>query len=316
MNLPRAVLEQEEQANKLYEAVYGNPNGSAEQPANQPAEPEVPPNGLQPPEPQGSQEPAANDGGQEPQAQAPESDDQQNTWEHRYKVLAGKYSSEVPRLAADNRELKNQLKELSATVERLKQAPQAKAQLVKPEEVETFGSELIDVVRRAAREELADKDNEISELKEMVQQLSNKTTKNVEVDFYTALNTKVSDWVTINDDKNFHKWLNELDDLTGIRRQDLLAQAEADRDADRVAKFFTAYKRASQSWAATANRSLEAQVAPDTGRQASAPPAKRFYTRGEIADFYGRVRRGEISDNDAIAIEADIQSAIGEGRVR
>lgn len=316
MNLPRAVLEQEEKANKLYEAVYGNPEGATEPAANQQEEPQAPPNGLQPPpEPQGSQEPAANqDEGQKPEAQ--EDDPQQQTWEHRYKVLAGKYSSEVPRLAADNRELKTKLKDLEASIERLKQAPQAKAQLVKPEEVETFGSELIDVVRRAAREELAEKDNQISELREMVQQLSNKTTKNVEVDFYTALNSKVTDWVTINDDKNFHKWLNELDDLTGIRRQDLLAQAEADRDADRVAKFFIAYKRASQSWAANATRSLETQVAPDTGRQASAPPAKRFYTRGEIADFYARVRRNEVSDQDAIAIEADIQAAIGEGRVR
>lgn len=315
MNLPRAVLEQEEQANKLYEAVYGNPSGTTA-PANDPApEPEVPPNGLQKPEPDGSQEPAANqDEGQKPETQ--EEDPQQQTWEHRYKVLAGKYSSEVPRLAADNRELKTKLKDLEASIERLKQAPQAKAQLVKPEEVETFGSELIDVVRRAAREEQAEKDSEIAELRAMVEQLSNKTTKNVEVDFFTSLNSKVADWVTINDDKNFHKWLNELDELTGIRRQDLLAQAEADRDADRVAKFFTAYKRASQSWAANATRSLETQVAPDTGRQASAPPAKRFYTRGEIAEFYARVRRNEISDNDALAIEADIQAAIGEGRVR
>jgi hypothetical protein len=46
------------------------------------------------------------------------------------------------------------------------------------------------------------------------------------------------------------------------------------------------------------------------------PPGKRIWTRGQIADFYAQVRRGEMSDDKALAIESEIQLASVEGRVR
>lgn len=296
MSLPRAVLEAEERANRLQEELL----------KQQPTEGDATPGAS----PESQPETPATPGDSTPQT-ATGADEQ---LEHRYKVLQGKYNSEVPRLASENRELKAQLQSLTEQVEKLKAAPPEP--LVKPEEIEEYGEGLVDLARRIAREELMQKDSEIESLKSKIESLSNVTSQKVESDFFKSLTEMVSDWKEINQDPKFLTWLDEVDELTGQTRQDLLTAAERARDAVRTAKFFTAFKKTSSSWAANSAQSLEAQVAPATSQNSPAPPSKKVWTRGEVAEFYARIRRGEISDKDAIAIEADIHAAQIEGRIR
>ncbi|MEY5145606.1 MAG: hypothetical protein RL745_975 [Actinomycetota bacterium] len=303
MPLPRAVLEAEETANRLHEELLKQQqNPESDPPPGDPPKEDPPKTDPEPPKPQGDSTPPSATG----------ADDQ---LEHRYKVLQGKYNSEVPRLAAENRDLKTQLQSLAEQVEALKNAKPPEP-LVKPEEIEEYGEGLIDVARRIAREELAAKQNEIDQLKAKIDSLSNVTTQKVETDFFKSLTEMVPDWQEVNKDPKFLTWLDEVDELAGASRQDLLSAAERARDAVRTAKFFTAYKKASSSWAADATKSLDQQVAPATSQHSPTPPSKRVWTRAEIADFYGRVRRGDVSDQEAIAIEADIHAAQIEGRVR
>lgn len=307
--LPQKVREAEEKAEALYKQLYEKAPEAPKEPAPEPpsAETTEPPAQEETPEPVGSQE-----SGQEEEQPAPESD-----WEHRFKVLSGKYSAEVPRLAADNRELKTQLKVLESQLEDLKSGKTAgKQSYVKPEEVEEYGENLIDLIRRAAREEVAAKEAEIETLKAKIDAFDSRTSKVVEVDFFEQLGKEVPDWIAINDDKNFHKWLDGYDELTGLRRQEMLSQAEADKDSRRVANFFKAYKKAGQTWAAAASRKLESQVVPETNQSVKPQPGKKIWTRQEIGNFYGAMRRGEVSDKDAVAIEAEIHAAQIEGRVR
>lgn len=307
MSLPRAVLEAEEAANKLYEEAY-NPNepeateGNPQTPAPDPEPESSAAQGIAP-QPVGSQQTET----------ASTADD--GSWEHRYKVLSGKYNAEVPVLAADNRELKNRLKTLETELEAMKTATPQEP-LLKPEEIAEYGESFIDVVRRAAREELAAKEAEISQLRSKIDSIEATTIKSVEVSFYEDLTRLVPEWNVINDDTNFHKWLDTRDDLTGMRRQDMLALAEQDKDARRVANFFIAFQKANQSWAASANNALASQVVPDSHRTTEVPPSKRIWSRGDIQSFYAQVRRGEVSEKDALAIEADIMAAQVEGRVK
>ncbi len=310
--LPKAVREAEEKAEALYKQLYETTSEAPkEEPApEQPsAETTEPPAQEETPEPSGSQE-------TEPPQQEEQSADEE-TWEHRFKVLTGKYSAEVPRLAADNRELKTQLKFLEKQLEDLKSGKATgKQSFVKPEEVEEYGENLIDLIRRAAREEVTAKEAEIEALRAKIEAFDSRTSKVVEVDFFEQLGKDVPDWVAINDDKNFHKWLDGYDELTGLRRQEMLSQAEADKDARRVANFFKAYKKAGQTWAAAASRKLESQVVPETNQSVKPPPGKKIWTRQEIGNFYAAMRKGEVSDKDAVAIEAQIHAAQIEGRVR
>jgi len=306
-SLPRAVLEAEEKANRLHEELLNKQqapanNGETTQPNEPPAG--DPPAANDPPP---VQPPATND------SQTPPASGQDENWEHRFKVLQGKYNAEIPRLAGENKELKTKLQEIEVSLDQLKNKPEP---LVKPEEIEEYGEGLIDVARRIAREELAGKDAEIRQLKTQLDLISNVTTQKVETDFFSSLVSMVPDWEQVNQDPKFLTWLDEVDELTGQTRQTLLSNAEKSRDAARTAKFFLAYKKTSTSWAANSTAALESQLTPSTNKAPNAPPAKKIWTRAEVSDFYARSRRGEVSDADAIAIEADIMSAQIEGRIR
>jgi hypothetical protein len=290
--LPRAVVEAEERANKLQEEFLKQ--------QNQP-EPEPQPPAVETPAP--------------PAVQNDSPPFQEDSWEHRFKVLQGKYNSEVPRFASENKDLKNRLQLLEEQIDEMKNAKPPEL-LVKPEEIEQYGEGLIDVARRVAREELASKDAVISKLQNEINSIKSVTTNVVSDNFFKSLTELVPDWEALNANDNFLKWLDEVDELTGETRQSLLSKAESQRDPVRAAKFFNMFKKTSQSWAANSNTSLEQQIVPPVNQPSSSPPSKKIWTRGEISDFYDRVRRGSISDTDAIAIEADITAATIEGRIR
>lgn len=317
MALPKAVEAAEAKAEELYQSMYRQPD---ETQSEQPSEPA-------PVEEQTSEEPTALQGIEVPESvqqqsvgsndepQENKSSDGDDTWENRYKILSGKYSAEVPQMAAERRELRHKLQQLEKELEILKNAPKPE-RLVKDEEIAEYGEPLVDLMRRAAREEVAAKDAQISELVARLESFEHQNQKHTVVDFYTRLGQLVPDWVAVNENKSFHKWLAERDDLTGLERQEMLTQAEAEKSPERVSAFFNAFKKQTQSAVAQASQRLETQVAPSAMSSDGPPPGKRIWTRSQIADFYGQVRRGELSEEKAVAIESEIQSASLEGRVR
>ena len=240
---------------------------------------------------------------------------QEESWEHRFKVLQGKYNAEVPRFAHENKDLKGRLQSLEDQLEEMKNAKPPEL-LVKPEEIEQYGEGLIDVARRVAREELASKDAMIAKLKSEIDSVKSVQSHVVQDSFFRSLTEMVPDWEALNADTNFLNWLDGVDDLTGETRQSLLGKAEQQRDPVRAAKFFNTFKKTSQSWAAQSAASMEQQIVPPTNQAPSTPQSKKIWTRAEITIFYDRVRRGTITDADAVAIEADIASASVEGRIR
>ncbi|NQW93626.1 MAG: hypothetical protein HQ446_06270 [Polaromonas sp.] len=301
-NVPRAVQEAEAKADRLQQELIAQ----QQQPPSDAAPTDQTTGQALSTDQQATQAPAPKTGSPPP---APADD-----WEHRFKVLQGKYSAEVPRFAAENKDLKSRLETLEHELEQMKAKPTES--LVKQEEIDEYGPGLVDLARRIAREEQAQKDTEITTLKRQIAQLSEDSTKTAKNDFFKSLNAIVSDWEQINEDPGFIKWLEEVDDLTGETKQNLLSRAEVGRDAARVGKFFTSYKKATSSWAASSAQSLESQVVPSTNKSPDTPPSKKVWTRAEITGFYGRMRRGDVSDKDAIAIEADITAASIEGRIR
>lgn len=291
MDLPRAVLEAERKAEEALTRLKSPPQPTANEPAPAPQDPPPPP----------------------PPAPAPPPGDE--PWEARYRSLHGKYNAEIPRLNAALKDRDAELSALREEVEALK-AAKDKQSLVKPEEIQEFGEPLVDLIRRAAREEVGAKDQEIAELKSQLKSIKSTSEQSVESTFYEKLAATIPDWMTINDDPEFHSWLAEHDELTGYQRQELLSQAEKRKDAGRVARFFDAFKKTKSKTQVAAVDSLESQVPPVTSRADAPPPGKKIWTRGEIADFYARDKRGEYSMEQAAAIEKDIQEAVRDRRVR
>lgn len=293
MDLPRAVLEAERKAEEALNRLKSPTQPTAPEAAaseNQDAPPPTPPAPAQP------------SAGNEP-------------WEARYKTLHGKYNAEIPRLNAALKEREAELAALREEVDALKQHKD-RPSLVKPEEVQEYGEPLVDLIRRAAREEISVKDQEIAELKSQLKSIKVTSDQSTEASFYESLARAVPDWMTINDDPDFHAWLGEHDELTGYQRQELLTQAEKRRDWSRVARFFDTFKKTRSTKQGAAVDSLESQVPPSTSRAEAPPSGKKIWTRAEVADFYARERRGEYTEDQAAAIDKDIQEAVRERRVR
>ncbi len=306
MAMPRAVEEAAKRAEELHAQLYTQQN--TEEPAatdNQPDPESAPKDDQVDQAPQDSQDPK------------PQDPPKEDPWEHKYKVMEGKYRAEVPRLAAENRDLRQKFDALTAEIESLKSKATTPAQsLISPEDREKYGDDLLDVIKRTAQEQVAAKDQEIAELKRRLDGVHQDTAKTAEVTFYDRLGELVPDWVSINAEDGFLKWLDEYDEFTGRTRQDLLSDAENSRDAVRVARFFTKWKAEQTQSVASSQRALESQVVPDTNKVVKAPVGKRLFTRAEIQQFYAAARRGEISSKDMVAMEAEIHAATLEGRIR
>jgi hypothetical protein len=314
--IPRAVQEAADRAEALHKQVYEiQPDG---EPQPTPTETQDPaPTGDPVPDVQGLTPPSDDTAAAPPTGELPDQQKKDDPWEQRYKVIEGKYRAEVPRLNADNRELRQQLEALQNEVEQLKsRGTQEPSSLISAEDREKYGDDLLDVIKRAAQEQVSAKDGEIADLKRQLESVTTTTAKSAEVSFFDQLGNLVPDWVAINGEDQFLKWLDEHDEFTGRTRQDLLSDAEKARDANRVAKFFTSWKATQESQTTNTQRNLEAQVTPDSNRVSKPPVGKRFFTRADIGAFYAAARRGEISAKDMVAMEAEIHAATLEGRIR
>lgn len=306
MAIPRAVEAAAKRAEELHAQLYSQQNTEPPADPAPPTEPDTAP-----------EDPPADPPAQDPVDQKKEEPPKEDPWEHKYKVMEGKYRAEVPRLAADNRDLRQKLDALTAQMESLKSQAEKPAQsLISPEDREKYGDDLLDVIKRAAQEQVAAKDAEIAELKRRLDGVHQDTAKTAEVTFYDRLGELVPDWVAINADEGFLKWLDEYEEFTGKTRQELISDAESARDAVRVAKFFTKWKAEQTQSVAASQRALESQVVPDSNKVVKAPAGKRYFTRAEISKFYQAARRGEISSKDMVAMEAEIHAATLEGRIR
>ena len=309
MSLPRAVLEAEQRADELLKQL--NQAG-----IQQPQEGETIANSQEPNTEQAQSDAAPTEPViEQSEQEAPLAEE--NPWEQRYKSLRGKYDAEVPRLAATNKELTVKLQSIEKQIESLKHAKEnPKESLVKPEEIQEFGEPLVDLIRRAAREENAIKDQEIVDLKSRLERFEASNEKTAEIDFYSRLSAAVPEWEEMNREDGFHKWLAEYDELTGLQRQDSLDDAQRNNDPVRAARFFNKWKEISTKQVATTARSLESQVVPTTSTSSTPPPGKKIWSRQEIQNFYKQARVGEIDDARMVAIESDIHAAQIEGRIR
>jgi len=307
MAIPRAVEAAERRANELHAKAYTTeaPQGT-ETPA---ATPNATPAATPAPTP------------------APAKPETEETWEVRYKTLAGKYNAEVPRLKQANDALQAQLdkaaqqhSDVTARLTALEKERSA-TPLVKPEEIESFGEPLVDLMRRVSREEAGRllptvNTDEIKSIKDDVETIRTSTARSAHDTFIERLTELVPDWQDVNVDPAFHAFLAEVDPMFGEERQVGLSRAQGAHDATRAARFFDAFKGASQTRAVAADAKMNSQVVPDTRAQGNLPRGKVIFTRNEIAKFYADWRSGRISDADAVAKEAEINLAISERRIR
>jgi hypothetical protein len=217
--------------------------------------------------------------------------------------------------------------------------------LVTPQDEEAFGADLLDVVRRAAREEMAragveEARREARQAREMAATLETRTTEQRRAAMYAELSAQVPDWMEINTSEEFSRWENEIDPMTGRPRIAALRVALENFDTPVIVAHLRAFSAEhaagapplqapsgappQESGAARPERSLEAFAAPGRGVPASRPgglPSReeaRIWTPAAIRrhyaehDKYIAANRGD----EWRRLEQDILKAASEGRYR
>ncbi len=329
--LPKQVQAQAAEAERIAnELAAANPPQVQPTPEEQPAQPE-------------SQQPAEAQQAQSTEEQAvpseshPSSDENDVTWQRRYQTLRGMYDAEVPRMHGRIKELEQQLQQ---AVEQFKQAAQQPKQseeppkrLVTEKDEEAFGSDLLDVMQRKAqevihaeREQFTQMINELrAENAKLHQQVGSVSERQGATDrrgYLNALEQQIPGFEAINADPKFLEWLDDMDPMTGLSRKAYLTDAYNAMDVGRTAAIFTSWPGAKgHQQQRNPKADLAKQVAPNAARTSSTPPSnpnERSWSMREIDLFYKDLARGAYRGRDADAqrIEAEIDLAVSQGRVR
>lgn len=317
MALPKQVEAQLRELEALEKQLNDAQNPAPADPAPNPAEP-----------PQDPQPAPAEPKPVEPTPTPTEPVVAEEKWEQKYKTLKGMYDAEVPRLHADLRDLKAQVDALRKAAETKPVEPAKPAvaeKLVTDADVEAFGSDLIEVQRKVAREVAAEFRGELdamrAENEKLREQLNNTGTQVSEASFEQRLYRMVPDFETVNADPKWIAWLNEVDPLLRAPRATVAQQAFNRGDAEGVAHYVAMFKKSVAPVEPSADKTTELELQIQPNRSAtSTPPASqkgKIYTNADIEKMFRKATdlgvKGRVEE--AKKLEAEIDAAFMEGRV-
>jgi hypothetical protein len=206
--------------------------------------------------------------------------------------------------------------------------------LITDEDVQNYGTELIDMARRAAMDTVAP---EIEALRAENARLTSQVTTTSKRELFMTLDRQMPTWRQINTDQRFIAWLNLRNVYTGQVRKEMLNKAVNGAQAPQVLQMFKDFLSEAQATGHVPQNQPTEQLksapyqpavdlatlaAPGKARpaqgDAQVPADKPIYTHAQISNYYSEKRRGlwanRLADWDKL--EADFIAAGREGRVR
>lgn len=310
----------------------------------QPAEAEV-----------GTEAPAANDGAeqtQEPQSEtvattapAPVAEPRSDEFaqlEQRYKSLQGMWQSANARLQkaeAQNAELAEKLQGAIAKLETVGKAPQPAQQgpsLITDKDAEAFGTDLIDLARRVAKEQFGEERSQLlSKIEDLTQRLTAQDQRlgsvaetqaqSASERFYSALDAKLPIWEQVQATSECQQWLQSRVPGTKATWNQALLMAAEEHDAARALEVFETFLAANPAMdprrkpapEPSKKAELQRQVAPSKSAATSTPAGKKVYSAAEYNSAMNRViELGKMRQyDDQAALENELNAALAEGRI-
>lgn len=335
--LPTQVAAALAASSEAHAGAYGQPNGQSNGQSNGTG---TPPNGE-------ATMPA--------QEELPETNpDGSVNWENRFKAIKGRWDANERRTRETLETYDQRMREMA---QQLNQATQPKLPgeeeniptFLTSKEVEDYGADLIDVIKRAATEAvmpmLKPIATEVGQMRARVETTESETGKQFLSRMHSSMDQTVPGWDEINKDPNFIAWTKRPDVYSGLNRQEMLQKAWYAGDSNRVAAFFNGYlaeeaavdpaaaQARQQAYVGQAGHAqppasapqqpparvtLESLAAPGRARAgASAPAGKPVWTAEGISQFYMDVAQGKFRGRDAdrLATEQDLMLAQREGRI-
>ena len=270
--------------------------------------------------------------------ESPSSKEEDQSWEHRYKSMKGRYDRAESQLRSMSDQITS-LQNVIATMQ-VSASPQSKSEMsaerfLTAEEENDYGAEFLTVVGKKAKEELLPivkgYESKIADLEERLKNVGGYVQQDARSRMESMLDDRTPSWRDINFDPNFISWLKLPDPYSGVIRHEMLKAAYERNDAPRVAAFFNGFlaeeaamdpaREETGRTSAPAKPSLQNFAAPGRAKTAAAsgaPAEKPIFTRAQIAKFYAESASGKFRGKEAEKdrLEAQIFEAEREGRIR
>lgn len=251
-------------------------------------------------------------------------------FEHKYKVLQGKYNAETARSREQINKLTAQIEEVQKKVNdpKVKEELKEPEILLNPADFDEYGEQF-----KVLAEQVNELRSENKSLRNSMKTMDTKVkdTETAQIDsktntFYIELERKVSNWAEINVDENFLHWLGVIDPMTKHTRQDYLNEAASTFDSERAANIFNVYISGLSSSKVKNNKvkEVEKQVQPVSSK-ADVPLVptdnKKIWRTSDIRQFYSnKTKKRNKNPTESqkklwLAQEKDIFEAQKEGRI-
>lgn len=353
-NLPPAARRQVEAANQLIAQLNAKPGEippgtevqvmpNSEQPGSNPTgqrqQWQPASSSIAPPPPTGvPDQPAAAAPPPPPtpqQLQAPP--DEGAVYEQRYRVLQGKYDAEMRAMReivqTQQLTMDKLMQQRASTVAPPPEPPQSPEDYLRSlgvteKEITDYG-ELLPIVVKLAQNMIRPTAAKLEAELTRTQQVATQTNAALVGDRQRALFASLDShpkigkvWRVLNDDTDFLAWLDQFDILSGVSRRNLMTDAFQKLDSARIAAIFETYVREDSARRSTSGPTVDPNtlIAPGQprGGAAEAPggaTGKRMLSEQEIANFYSRVRRKQVSQEEYAKFSQEIADATAEGRI-
>lgn len=278
-------------------------------------------------------------------APPPIEDENAKSWKDRALSWQGRYNAAQKTNAELNEQLAQMGRELYETQQLLSRRSARTASngsaapspaFLTDQDVQNYGSELVDFTQRAAAHAVAPR---LQRIEQENAQLRENLSKEARHRLDQSVEAAVPNYREVDANPRWHKWLLGLDIYSGRVRQHLLNDAIAAADAHRVVSFFrgfihdeaatghTELAPTSQPAASQPPREPAVPLAslaapgrprPASGGESSMPLDKPQYTRAQIAQLYRQHQKGAYVGREAEwnRLDADIIAAGREGRIR
>lgn len=260
--------------------------------------------------------------------------------DQRYRVLQGKYNSEMAaarnRIAALEAQTNTLISQRAPAPPPLVAAPavpqtpkdRALAHGFTEKEIDEFGLELVDIMIRTANNVAAPA---IGRLQAEQRRLAGTVDHTVQTAartahdlFWETLGNLIPNHTEVNQMPEWLDWLQQVDVISGQTRNTGLQNAVQTNDAIRVSNIMKAFLAEDERTRSTAGqRRIDPATLVAPGTPASSAPApagndaaNRIYTEQEVREFYAAVRRGQIKGKRKEEAEAEINRALKDNRIK
>lgn len=264
-----------------------------------------------------------SDGGDEDATRSAQDDDAY--WKHKYKSLDGIVRQRDQRIEQLGDIIANMQQSIAAMQNQApaNQAPATPEPAVSKEDVDTFGPDLIDLIRRVFKDEAksleAHLKQQFSGFESKMAKVESSVKESAQEKFESYLDKNAPGWRQVDSDPEFLEWIK----ASKVRHQQLAMSVQS-MDAVAAAELFNMYtqmhKQVQAEQAApreNKQRELEKQLAPGKSRQVGQDHRqagdKKQWTSSEIARAYAQ--RKSYSKQDWARQEREIAQAQAEGRV-